>query len=119
MNFEDTSFKNKYRPERVLATLGKRRANGSILKLSLVEWDGHPDTMDLRIWYSSGDKYDLPAKGIMFSRREALILLWGLIDYFRSMISEVEQANPRPDESEDEDEPPQTTTPSLTSVSSF
>lgn len=103
MNYEDNSFKAKYKPERVLAVLGRRRATCSSLRLSLVEWDDHPNTLDLRIWYDGSDRMeDTPGKGIMFTEREGLMLFYGLLGYFRGQIGEVEQNMPRPTVPEEE-----------------
>jgi len=103
MNYENSSFREKYKQERVLAVLGRRKATCSRLKLSLVEWGDRQNTLDIRIWYDgSGRMEDTPGKGIMFTEREGLMLFFGLLGYFRGQIGEVEQNMPRPTVPEEE-----------------
>ena len=96
MEFENNSFETRYNLERVIATLGRRKANKSILRLSEVTWSGR-ENLDLRIWYE-GDATGpgIPGKGIVMSHREAILLLYGLLDYFRNIMADVERNVPRP-----------------------
>lgn len=107
MNYESSSFREKYKQERVLAVLGRRKATCSRLKLSLVEWGDRQNTLDIRIWYDGADYMDdTPGKGIMFSEREGLALLHGLLEYYRGIVSDIEARHPCPDGPETEEQGP-------------
>lgn len=102
MEYGNSNFETKYSLERVIANLGRRKANRSTLRFSEITWNGQ-EQLDIRIWYDTNEEGPgLPGKGIVMSQREGILLFYGLLDYFRNIVADVERTTPRPDPQEAE-----------------
>lgn len=80
----------KYNVEKLIAVIG-RNPDGSVKKLALVSWNGHPAKLDLRSWFTEGDE-EKPGRGLTLSGDEAAVLADVLLQYLRDdLVEHLEQ----------------------------